>query len=83
MEKGFHPLKINYDILGNTDAFLHAHIFPRYEWEELQNRTKPIWLYPATNWSDPKYQYTQEKYEEKRLLLQTKLKELIEAYYAE
>ncbi len=79
----YQPLRINYDILGNTDAFLHAHIFPRYEWEELQYRTMPIWLYPGTNWSDPKYQYTQEKYEEKRLILQAKLKELIKEYYAE
>lgn len=26
------PRRINYEILGNTDVFLHAHIFPRYEW---------------------------------------------------
>jgi len=27
------PLRINYELLGNTDNFLHAHLFPRYEWE--------------------------------------------------
>jgi len=26
-------IRINYDILGNTDNYLHAHITPRYEWE--------------------------------------------------
>lgn len=28
------PLRINYDILGNTDQFLHGHIFPRYNLEK-------------------------------------------------
>jgi diadenosine tetraphosphate (Ap4A) HIT family hydrolase len=23
-------LRVNYEILGNTDTFLHAHVFPRY-----------------------------------------------------
>jgi diadenosine tetraphosphate (Ap4A) HIT family hydrolase len=26
-------LRMNYEILGNDDAFLHAHVWPRYEWE--------------------------------------------------
>jgi diadenosine tetraphosphate (Ap4A) HIT family hydrolase len=25
--------RINLEILGNTDAFLHAHVWPRYNWE--------------------------------------------------
>jgi len=25
--------RVNLEILGNTDAFLHAHVWPRYEWE--------------------------------------------------
>ncbi len=29
----YNPYKINYEILGNLDEFVHAHIFPRYEWE--------------------------------------------------
>lgn len=36
------PLRINYDILGNTDNYLHAHIFPRYQWEEEQRRKMPV-----------------------------------------
>ena len=32
------PRRINYEILGNTDVFLHAHIFPRYEWEEEERK---------------------------------------------
>ena len=73
----FNPLKINYDILVNNETFLHAHIFPRYDWEETEYKIKPMWLYPSTNWTAPEYQYSQEKYQDKRIELQSKLNELI------
>jgi diadenosine tetraphosphate (Ap4A) HIT family hydrolase len=38
--------RINYEILGNYDAFLHAHIWPRYGWEPDDNRSRPVWSYP-------------------------------------
>jgi diadenosine tetraphosphate (Ap4A) HIT family hydrolase len=31
--------------LGNTDAALHAHVFPRYDSEPEERRRKPIWFY--------------------------------------
>lgn len=46
-------LRVNIEILGNNDPFLHAHIWPRYQWEAPEMRSKPVWLYPGTNWSDP------------------------------
>ena len=36
---------MNYEILGNTDAYLHAHLFPRYEWEPPELVGRPVWLY--------------------------------------
>lgn len=45
--------RMNIDILGNTDAFVHAHIWPRYEWEPDELVTKPVWLYDPANWSNP------------------------------
>jgi diadenosine tetraphosphate (Ap4A) HIT family hydrolase len=36
---------INYEILGNSEHALHAHIFPRYMRELDQNRKKPVWFY--------------------------------------
>ena len=45
--------RINIDILGNTDAFVHAHIWPRYDWEPPELVTHPVWLYPAEAWRDP------------------------------
>lgn len=44
--------RVNLEILGNTDAFLHAHVWPRYEWEAPELVGKPVWLYPPTRWSD-------------------------------
>lgn len=45
--------RVNVEILGNADAFLHAHIWPRYDWEPAPLLKKPVWLYPSENWSDP------------------------------
>ncbi len=52
------PLRVNYDILGNTDHFLHAHVFPRYQ-SEVPERwpsqygcmTRVIGVIPSTNMS--------------------------------
>ena len=45
--------RVNVEILGNTDPYLHAHVWPRYEWEPDGLVGKPVWLYPAERWSDP------------------------------
>ncbi|MGA8255712.1 MAG: diadenosine tetraphosphate hydrolase [Nocardioides sp.] len=45
--------RLNIEILGNTDAFLHCHIWPRYEWEPSEMVGGPVWLYDAANWRDP------------------------------
>jgi diadenosine tetraphosphate (Ap4A) HIT family hydrolase len=38
--------RVNYEILGNKDAFLHAHVWPRYAWEPADLRGGPVWGYP-------------------------------------
>jgi diadenosine tetraphosphate (Ap4A) HIT family hydrolase len=45
--------RVNLEILGNTDSFLHAHVWPRYEWEPEHIVRHPVWLHPDTHWSDP------------------------------
>lgn len=45
--------RINIDILGNTDAFVHAHIWPRYDWEPPGLVSRPVWLYDPAHWRDP------------------------------
>jgi diadenosine tetraphosphate (Ap4A) HIT family hydrolase len=37
--------RINYEILGNSDPALHAHIFPRYSSEPEERRRRPVWFY--------------------------------------
>jgi diadenosine tetraphosphate (Ap4A) HIT family hydrolase len=39
--------RINYEILGNTEPVLHAHLFPRYRTEPDEFRKQPVWAYSA------------------------------------
>lgn len=40
--------RINYEILGNVEPALHAHVIPRYGHEDPELRQKPVWLH---DWS--------------------------------
>lgn len=40
----FHPVKLNYELLGNTDRHLHWHIFPRYK--DDPKPKLPVWVIP-------------------------------------
>jgi diadenosine tetraphosphate (Ap4A) HIT family hydrolase len=57
-----HPRRINYSIYGNTDPFLHAHIFPRYEWEPEEIIPYPVWRYPNEKWSDTENNYNEKEH---------------------
>jgi diadenosine tetraphosphate (Ap4A) HIT family hydrolase len=37
--------RINYEILGNAEPELHAHVFPRYATEPPELRRMPAWFY--------------------------------------
>lgn len=54
------PDRINYDILGNTDNYLHAHVYPRYTWEPPERKPLPVWLYEDHYWSDPETAFSLE-----------------------
>ena len=60
------PIRVNYDILGNTDNFLHAHVFPRYEWESEERKKMPVWLYDSSNWHNKEASYNPIKHDEIR-----------------
>ena len=47
--------RVNVEILGNADAFLHAHIWPRFDWEPASLVEKPVWLYPPDHWRDERF----------------------------
>ena len=36
--------RMNYEILGNDERALHAHIFPRYMSEPEERRRYPVWM---------------------------------------
>ncbi|GAB2504619.1 HIT family protein [Nocardiopsis aegyptia] len=44
--------RVNLEILGNTDPYLHAHVWPRFDWEPADLVGRPVWLYPRERWSD-------------------------------
>jgi diadenosine tetraphosphate (Ap4A) HIT family hydrolase len=48
-------LRVNLEILGNAEPFLHAHVWPRYSWERADLRVAPVWLYPQVQWDDPRH----------------------------
>lgn len=52
VEQVLRPKRINYSIYGNKDPFLHAHIFPRYDWEPEELKPYPVWRYPEEKWKD-------------------------------
>lgn len=44
--------RVNIDVLGNADAFVHAHVWPRYEWEPPELVRRPVWLYDPARWGE-------------------------------
>jgi diadenosine tetraphosphate (Ap4A) HIT family hydrolase len=64
-------LRMNYEILGNSEPELHCHIFPRYATEPEQNRKMPAWFY---DWKTAT-PYTEEQHGE----LRQKIAELLQA----
>ncbi len=47
--------RVNLEILGNAEAFLHAHVWPRYDWEPPERVRLPVWLYPRGMWTEERY----------------------------
>ncbi|WP_422419475.1 HIT family protein [Pseudomonas sp. GZD-222] len=64
-------LRMNYEILGNSEPELHCHIFPRYASEPEENRKMPVWFY---DWKNA-VAYSEETHGE----LRRKIAQLLEA----
>lgn len=75
------PIRVNYEILGNSDAFLHAHVIPRFDWEDDVIKKQPIWVYPKENWSLEQYQFSEEKHGELKNYLSSVLEKLMKENY--
>ena len=53
--------RINYEILGNTEPVLHAHIIPRYMAEPEEFRKIPVWSYDKAKEPTPKFDAARDK----------------------
>lgn len=45
--------RVNVEIQGNADPMLHAHVWPRYDWEPADHVGRPVGFYSAQQWHDP------------------------------
>jgi diadenosine tetraphosphate (Ap4A) HIT family hydrolase len=62
IEQVFRPRRTNYEILGNTDAYVHAHVWARYEWEPRQYIGGPVWRYPKETRFDQAQAFSLEEH---------------------
>ena len=53
--------RINYEILGNLDPALHAHVIPRYMTEPEEMRKGPPFLYDRDYRNSVKFDYERDK----------------------
>lgn len=70
-------VRINYEILGNSLPIVHAHIFPRYRWEDPERLAGPVWLYPHDEFSGPDHALS-EQHEPLRRAIGSALDALLE-----
>lgn len=69
--------RMNYEILGNTDEYLHAHLFPRYGWEPKERIGQPVFLYPRESWTSPDYHYDDARHGSLRSAIRDALERLL------
>lgn len=69
--------RVNFGIYGNTDPFLHAHIWARYAYESEDRRKYPVWFYPREELYAPEVMFDVAKHEKLRLKLAEHLQELV------
>lgn len=69
--------RVNYEILGNTNPYLHAHVFPRYDWEPVEYGGNPVFRDPPEKWSDCRYQLSEKTHGLLRAELTQALRRLV------
>ena len=68
--------RVNYSVYGNTDPFLHAHVFARYASEDAGKAKMPVWLSYSASERDA-VEFNLEQHGTLRLELRTRLLELL------
>lgn len=75
--------RVNYSIYGNTDAFLHTHVFPRYHSEPLERIGRPVWDYPVDRWKNEQYAFQENTHGELKNRIKKELTQLMQKAYTE
>ena len=82
VSKAFNAEKMNYECLGNGDAHLHWHLFPRRtgDLEEYGNNGKgPVWWYPKELMYSEVNRPTDDELEEMKKKLKQEIDILLES----
>lgn len=72
--------RINYNILGNSHPIVHAHLFPRYDWEDEDLRKTVVWKYDSSFFTDDAYRFNEEKHAGLKLELAQAIDRRYQAY---
>jgi diadenosine tetraphosphate (Ap4A) HIT family hydrolase len=72
--------RINYEVLGNSINFLHAHIHPRYDWEAPDMARGPVWRYPRSDRDNARHAYSDQAHGELRAAITEALEGLVRAH---
>jgi diadenosine tetraphosphate (Ap4A) HIT family hydrolase len=75
--------RINYEILGNADPYLHGHVHPRYQWEPADRIGWPVSLYPAAERTAAEHVYSDDRHGELRSRITRELQQLITVAYGD
>ncbi len=73
--------RVNYSIYGNTDAFLHTHIFPRYNSEPVERISRPVWDYPKDRWTDLTYAFDEKVHGQLKMAIKEEVERLMKIAY--
>jgi diadenosine tetraphosphate (Ap4A) HIT family hydrolase len=73
--------RVNYEILGNVLPILHAHVFPRYDWEPADKLAGEIGRYPTEEFFSPEAAYSDASHGDLRRRITVELKQLTDASY--
>lgn len=68
--------RVNYEVLGNSLEFLHAHVHPRYEWEPAERIGWPVWCYPREEREAPEHAYDEARHGQLRASIERELRRL-------
>lgn len=70
--------RVNYEISGNREPFLHAHVWPRYSWEPEEYRSGPVGRYAREYRTDERYQYSDAGHKDVRAKIAAELLDLMD-----